>query len=182
MKSKIRKSVRIFRIGGFETGTLQGAGWMALFTAHFWRRLVFNGLWFGLVPVWAAAFLVMFLLYVFAADFAVWTAFSKAVVFCVWCTLCYGIGVWSVVCHRFGVNEPDEDDQAEAGTHVGTWGGYLILAVLAVLFFGWLFWPAIGYWLWGKGDSVQALIGPVFRGLLVVAFLCPVVWSGYREK
>lgn len=183
MKMPKGKTVRKIRMGKYEIGSLRGAEWMTFFTARFWRELLFNRLWPGLVPVGAAAFVVMFLLNRYAADFSVPTALGRASVYFLWSALCYGIGVWSVVCRRLGVSEPDGDeDSTPDGRFPGKWAGYLFLGALALLFIGWVCWPAIGYWLWDRGDWVHAVSGSVFKVLLVAAFLCPVVWDRYLEK
>ncbi len=170
---------------GSDESRPQGLGWKALLTAQFWRALIFNRLWGGLVPVAAAAFVVMFLLNRYVAAFSPAAALGKAFVYCLWSALCYGIGVWSVVCRRCGVGEPDEDEEVDGdgnGRSAGAWFGYLILGAMALLFVGWVCWPAIGYWLWDRGDWIHAVIGPVFKGLLVAVFLCPIVWNRYLEK
>lgn len=93
MKPQDKTPGRKIRLGKYDMGVLRGAGWMALFTARFWRELVFNRLWLGLVPVGAAAFVVMFLLNRYAAGFSVPTAMGKAFVYCLWSAFCYAIGI-----------------------------------------------------------------------------------------
>lgn len=155
---------------------------MALFTVQFWRSLIFNRLWLGLLPVAAVSLVVMFLLWHYVADYSVRTALFKSGVSCLWSTFCYAIGVWSVVCRNLGIDTPEEADEEQTGTSAGTWFGFLLLGVVALLFVGWVCWPAIGYWLWDRGDWTQAVIGPVFKVLLVVAFLCPIVCNHRFEK
>lgn len=183
MMRQNNKPIRSFRIGKIEMRSLRGAGWMVLFTARFWRALICNRLWFGAVPVAAVSLVAMFLLYRFAADFSVRAALEKAFVYCLWSALCYGIGVWSVVCRRLGVSEPDEEDSEDQGENgsAGTWIGHLIFGVLALLFLVWLLRPALVYWIWDEGDWIRAVIGTVFKVLLVVGFLCPIIWSSDRK-
>lgn len=188
MKPQDKTPGRKIRLGKYDMGVLRGAGWMALFTARFWRELVFNRLWLGLVPVGAAAFVVMFLLNRYAAGFSVPTAMGKAFVYCLWSAFCYAIGIWSVVCRRLGIGEDGEEDGEEGedsdggGRFAGRWAARLLLGALALLFVGWVCWPAIGYWLWGRGDWIAAVTGPVFKIVLVASFFCPVIWNHSLEK
>lgn len=152
-------------------------------SGSFLREWIFSALWLGVVPVAAVVFVTSLLLLVGVAESPMDYALFRSGVAVLGAVGCYAVGMGFATVRRLGIEigpEAEQLDERERQKSL-SWLDWLVLAMVVLMFLGWLFRPTVSYW-WGTGSFEQAVTGPVMRLMFLGAYAVPIVWSCWRDK